>query len=154
MLDLFRAVFLGVGRRRHPSLPKYDVKCVTNLTWQQLYQLKLELSASWSVVTSWTRLLFPGLPMSSYELYEKCAAEYFLYTFVQPLVHAEVAVFSVSAMLTRMMYYATWRWSMTQIFLILISTVWDFYKDILKSYWILAIYNVMVGRSLIYLLML
>ena len=74
MLDFFRAVFLGVGRGRHPSLPKYDVKCVTNLTCQQLYQLKLELSASWSVVTSSTRLLFPGLPMSSYE---KCDAEYF-----------------------------------------------------------------------------
>ena len=28
---------------------------------------------------------------------------------------------------------------------------WNFGKDILKSYWIIAFYNVMVGRSLIYL---
>ena len=62
MLDLFRAVFLAVGRGGRPSLPKYDLQSVTNLTWLRLYQLKLEFSASWSAVTSWTKLLFPGLP--------------------------------------------------------------------------------------------
>ena len=53
---------MAVGRGRRPSLPKYDLQSVANLTWLQLYRLKVELSASWSVVTSWTRLLFPGLP--------------------------------------------------------------------------------------------
>ena len=41
---------------RYPN----DAKVVANLTWLQLFHLKLE--ASWDTVTRWTRLLFPGLP--------------------------------------------------------------------------------------------
>lgn len=61
-LDLFRSVFTAVGRGRRPSLPKIDAKVVANLTWLQLFQLKLELKASWTAVMKWTRLLFPRLP--------------------------------------------------------------------------------------------
>ena len=55
-------MFTAVGRGRRPSLPKVDAKVVANLTWLQLFQLKLELEASWTAVTKWARLLFPGLP--------------------------------------------------------------------------------------------
>ena len=45
------------------DLPKVDAKVVMNLMWLQLLQLKLELEASWTAVTRWTRLLFLGLSM-------------------------------------------------------------------------------------------
>ena len=35
---------------------------MSNLTWLQLYQLKLEFGASWNAAARWVTLLFPGRP--------------------------------------------------------------------------------------------
>ena len=55
-------MFLAVGRGRRPSLPRFDITAVSNLTWLQLYQLKLEFGSSWNAAARWVTLLFQGLP--------------------------------------------------------------------------------------------
>ena len=76
-LDLFRSVFRAVGRGRRPSLPKFDPKAVSRKVFLDLYQLKVEVNASWDMVTGWTRLLLPGLPLlNPRRLMEKITSEF------------------------------------------------------------------------------
>ena len=42
-------------------LLKYDVTDVSDLTWQQSYQFKLEFGSSWNTAVGRGSLLFPGL---------------------------------------------------------------------------------------------